>query len=283
MEFCSQGELYTRIVKDGPLGEREAARVLHQILAALLYLKRMGICHRDVKPENILFDREGNAKLVDFGFGCSSVSEEDLRKTVCGTPSYTPPEVLMKSGYDPELMDVWGLGVTFYAMLTGELPFEGDNSQKRRDRIANFKWTAKSYFTPKVIKLLGSIFVEAGRRANLQQLLATDFLAGSQFLAGNFVDHRSEMVALEESVLALAEKECRFERRKIIDSVKEYKMDRYHATYYLLLRREMGLGKLCEGKVDPYKKQRRASICKLDPILRTPQPRGKEMMERLNL
>jgi len=52
----------------------------------------MGISHRDIKPENILFDHEWKVKLVDFGFSCKQLSEEEMfRKTVCGTPSYTPP------------------------------------------------------------------------------------------------------------------------------------------------------------------------------------------------
>jgi serine/threonine-protein kinase SIK3 len=63
-------------------------------------------------------------KLIDFGFSCP-YSYGDLRKTVCGTPSYTPPEIIKKTNYDPELVDVWCLGVTLYAMLGAQLPFEG--------------------------------------------------------------------------------------------------------------------------------------------------------------
>lgn len=57
MEYCPKGELFDYIIKKGPLGQREAARILNEILSALLYLKNMGISHRDIKPENILFDR----------------------------------------------------------------------------------------------------------------------------------------------------------------------------------------------------------------------------------
>lgn len=74
MEYCSNGELYNHIVKNGPMGEREAAKVFHQVLSALLYLKKMGVSHRDIKPENILFDKFWNVKLVDFGFGCKTLS-----------------------------------------------------------------------------------------------------------------------------------------------------------------------------------------------------------------
>ncbi len=63
-------------------------------------------------------------KLIDFGFSCSAQPGE-FRKTICGTPSYIPPEICKKTSYDAELADVWSLGVTLYAMLAAQLPFEG--------------------------------------------------------------------------------------------------------------------------------------------------------------
>lgn len=104
--------------------EKEAAKIFHQILSALLYLKESGLSHRDIKPENVLFDQHGNVKLIDFGFSC--LSKGEFRKTICGTPSYTPPEIIKRQTYDAELVDVWCLGVTLYAMLAAQLPFEGD-------------------------------------------------------------------------------------------------------------------------------------------------------------
>jgi len=86
------------------------------------------LSHRDIKPENILFDENMNAKLIDFGFACRSQSK-NLNKTICGTPSYTPPEIIKRTNYDAELVDVWSLSVTLYAMLTAQLPFEGSNAE----------------------------------------------------------------------------------------------------------------------------------------------------------
>lgn len=120
MEYCKNGELFDKINSSGPMPERECARIFNQILSALLYLKENSLSHRDIKPENVLFDEDWNVKLIDFGFSCHS---GDFRRTVCGTPSYTPPEILRKTQYDPELADVWSLGVTLYAMLAAKLPF----------------------------------------------------------------------------------------------------------------------------------------------------------------
>lgn len=72
MEYCKNGELFDRINRSGPIPEGEAARILQQILSALVYLRQSKLSHRDIKPENILFDKEWNVKLVDFGNVCES-------------------------------------------------------------------------------------------------------------------------------------------------------------------------------------------------------------------
>jgi serine/threonine protein kinase len=72
MEYCQNGELFDYINRRGPLPEKEAAEIFHQILSALIYLRHQKISHRDVKPENILFHKNGKVKLIDFGFSCYS-------------------------------------------------------------------------------------------------------------------------------------------------------------------------------------------------------------------
>lgn len=72
MEYCKNGELFDRINRNGPLTEKDAAKVFHQILSALIYLRQNNISHRDIKPENILFDQNWNVKIIDFGFSCIS-------------------------------------------------------------------------------------------------------------------------------------------------------------------------------------------------------------------
>lgn len=68
MEYCQNGELFNYINSRGPLSDKKAARIFKQILLAMKYLKSQRIFHRDIKCENILFDKNWNAKLVDFGF-----------------------------------------------------------------------------------------------------------------------------------------------------------------------------------------------------------------------
>lgn len=93
-----------------------------------------------------------------------------MRKTVCGTPSYTPPEVLLKTSYSAELMDVWSLGVTLYTMIAAEMPFDAETPEKRRTKIINCKWASKNFFSQRVQKLLAGIFVEPTKRLLLSDL-----------------------------------------------------------------------------------------------------------------
>lgn len=80
--------------------------------------------HRDIKLENIIIDKKGIIKLIDFGFCCSSTSDV-LLKVFCGTPSYMSPEIVNKREYLGAPTDVWASGVLLYAMLCGAFPFRG--------------------------------------------------------------------------------------------------------------------------------------------------------------
>lgn len=83
------------------------------------------IAHRDLKPENILIHPKTlTIKLIDFGFAikCDTTSKSSL--TYCGTPSYMPPEIILKKEYLPLKSDIWSLGVVIYYVLTSELPFK---------------------------------------------------------------------------------------------------------------------------------------------------------------
>ena len=97
-------------------------KIFKQVYSAISYLHEHSIAHRDIKSENILLDRNYNAKLIDFGLAVQYTKGEKLWG-YCGSPSYLAPEMINRKGYDPEMVDVWCLGVTLYVMITGSLPF----------------------------------------------------------------------------------------------------------------------------------------------------------------
>lgn len=128
-------------------------------------------------------------KLIDFGFSCPA--NGDFRRTVCGTPSYTPPEIIRKIKYDPELVDVWCLGVTLYAMLGAQLPFEGDTNEKRKANIVACKFEQKPIFTPRAQKLFSWIFVDAKYRPKLSELLTCEFSLNYEPPKPFFIDFKN--------------------------------------------------------------------------------------------
>ena len=90
---------------------------------AVEYMHRLGIAHRDLKPENILLDVDYNIKLIDFGLS-NYVESGKLLSTACGSPCYAPPEMVSGKNYDGKIGDVWSMGIIFYGMICGSLPFE---------------------------------------------------------------------------------------------------------------------------------------------------------------
>lgn len=118
---------------DKAIGERtfefrETARIIMQLAEALAYAHKQGIVHRDVKPDNIMLDLNGEPHLMDFGLARLETSDEKLTQdgTVMGTPAYMSPEQARGVADDiSPASDQYSLGATMYEMLTGEIPFSG--------------------------------------------------------------------------------------------------------------------------------------------------------------
>lgn len=114
------------IMEGGGVAPAEALNLVPQICEALQYAHGRGVIHRDVKPENILLDRQGSIKVTDFGLarlaGTRGVSSVSASRHVLGTPVYMAPEQIEHPGRADHRADIYSLGVVFYQLLTGELP-----------------------------------------------------------------------------------------------------------------------------------------------------------------
>jgi eukaryotic-like serine/threonine-protein kinase len=116
---------------DGPLSAREAAMILRPVAEAVHYAHQKGVIHRDLKPGNILLDKQGQPRVTDFGLAkrvSADASELTGTGQILGTASYMPPEqALGRPGLVRESADIYALGAVLYAMLIGRPPFQADN------------------------------------------------------------------------------------------------------------------------------------------------------------
>ncbi len=121
LDLCDGADLFRVIRTHGPFAEPEVRAVMGQIAKGLQYAHAAGVIHRDLKPGNVLVDRDGKIRLTDFGLSKLIESEVEDRKAV-GTPSYMPPEQFQSSQVGPEI-DYYALGCVACEMLTGQLLF----------------------------------------------------------------------------------------------------------------------------------------------------------------
>ncbi|KNA24237.1 hypothetical protein SOVF_017850 [Spinacia oleracea] len=136
MELAKGGDLFGKLSRraDHKFPEPLARKYFHQLVSALQYCHQNGVAHRDVKPQNLLLDEEGNIKVSDFGLSAvaeTTVASKDklMLQTSCGTPAFAAPEIVgrTRNGYDGSKADAWSCGVILFVMLTGYLPFDDAN------------------------------------------------------------------------------------------------------------------------------------------------------------
>jgi len=151
MEYCEGGELFSRITEKEHLDESETMLLMKKMLLAVNHLHSSHIVHRDLKPENFLFDtshEDAELKLVDFGLSNKFGSKFEAMHSPVGTIYYVAPEVL-KGDYDSKC-DLWSLGVIMHTMLSGRLPFFGENISEIHHKVMAGKFTMEGTIWDKV-------------------------------------------------------------------------------------------------------------------------------------
>ncbi|SPN96577.1 related to serine/threonine-specific protein kinase [Cephalotrichum gorgonifer] len=178
LEYCSGDELYDYLLKHGPLPADKVQRIFAQLVGAVAYVHRQSCVHRDLKLENILFDKHENVKLVDFGFTREYEGKANHLQTFCGTICYSAPEMLKGEKYAGEKVDVWSLGVILYALLCGELPFDDDDDNVTRTKILTDDPKFPDNFPPDALSLIKLLLSKRPiLRPTLSDILNHPFLA----------------------------------------------------------------------------------------------------------
>ncbi len=125
MEYVDGKDLKSMIRMMGQLTVKKAISIAEQMCDGLTEAHRLGVVHRDLKPQNVMIDKEGNVRIMDFGIARSiearGITDEGI---IVGTPEYMAPEQVEGKGID-HLSDIYSIGIILYEMVTGKVPFEG--------------------------------------------------------------------------------------------------------------------------------------------------------------
>ncbi|CAC5383788.1 MARK [Mytilus coruscus] len=171
MEYASGGEVFDYLVAHGRMKEKEARSKFRQIVSAVQYCHQKHIVHRDLKAENLLLDGDMNIKIADFGFSNEFVPGNKL-DTFCGSPPYAAPELFQGKKYDGPEVDVWSLGVILYTLVSGSLPFDGQNLKELRERVLRGKYRIPFYMSTDCENLLKKFLVlNPTKRASLENIM----------------------------------------------------------------------------------------------------------------
>lgn len=153
LEFLPGGELFMQLEREGIIMEDAASFYCSEIVLAIEHLHAQGIIYRDLKPENVLLDKEGHVKLTDFGLCKEAITGSRVTHTFCGTIEYMAPEILTRTGHG-RAVDWWSLGALMYDMLTGSPPFTAENRKKTIDKILKGKLNLPPYLTNEARSLI---------------------------------------------------------------------------------------------------------------------------------
>jgi serine/threonine protein kinase len=162
MEYVEGQDLAAIIKARGPLPEKEALAIFKDVLEALNYAHKKNLVHRDVKPQNIMIDESGRARLMDFGIAIM-VGRERLTATgtAVGSPWYMSPEQITSPAKVDKRSDVYAAGIVLYEMFTGDVPFDGESDFAVKDKQVHTRPQDPHQRNPKIDVKLSSIILKA--------------------------------------------------------------------------------------------------------------------------
>ncbi|XP_073461518.1 serine/threonine-protein kinase MARK2 isoform X4 [Aquarana catesbeiana] len=233
MEYASGGEVFDYLVAHGRMKEKEARAKFRQIVSAVQYCHQKFIVHRDLKAENLLLDSDMNIKIADFGFSNEFTFGNKL-DTFCGSPPYAAPELFQGKKYDGPEVDVWSLGVILYTLVSGSLPFDGQNLKELRERVLRGKYRIPFYMSTDCENLLKKFLIlNPSKRGTLEQIMRDRWMnvGHEDDELKPYIDPVPDYKDPKRTELMVT---MGYSREEIQDSLVNQKYNEVMATYLLL-------------------------------------------------
>ncbi|KAK7164743.1 hypothetical protein R3I94_003206 [Phoxinus phoxinus] len=249
MEYASGGEVFDYLVSHGRMKEIEARAKFRQIVSAVHYCHQKNIVHRDLKAENLLLDADANIKIADFGFSNEFTLGNKL-DTFCGSPPYAAPELFQGKKYDGPEVDIWSLGVILYTLVSGSLPFDGQNLKELRERVLRGKYRVPFYMSTDCEGILRRFLVlNPSKRCTLEQVMKDKWM-NSGFEGDELKPHIEPVEDYSDANRIEIMVGMGFTTEEIKDSLLTQKYNEVTATYLLLgLKTEDGAESRVSGSM----------------------------------
>ncbi|XP_029943333.1 serine/threonine-protein kinase MARK2 isoform X9 [Salarias fasciatus] len=244
MEYASGGEVFDYLVAHGRMKEKEARAKFRQIVSAVQYCHQKCIVHRDLKAENLLLDADMNIKIADFGFSNEFTLGNKL-DTFCGSPPYAAPELFQGKKYDGPEVDVWSLGVILYTLVSGSLPFDGQNLKELRERVLRGKYRIPFYMSTDCENLLKKFLIlNPSKRGSLEQIMRDRWMnvGYEEEELKPYIEPQPDYKDPRRTDIML---QMGFSQTEIQDSLVNQKYNDVMATYLLLDYRNSELDEGC--------------------------------------
>ncbi|CEP60126.1 non-specific serine/threonine protein kinase LALA0_S01e03620g [Lachancea lanzarotensis] len=284
LEYCPGKELYDYLLSKKHLPLAECARLFSQIVGGVYYAHSMKCVHRDLKLENILLDKKGQAKLTDFGF-TRECATKGILETVCGTTVYMAPELIERKPYEGYKTDIWSLGIILYTLIHGSMPFEEEDETRTKLKIVNDNPGYNRDLVDNAGEDLISILLnkDPNQRPSLTQVLQHPFLQpyGIQIFdkTDKILKRQSHGTKhfhskLERKLLKKL-KQSGFDTQAIKHSVNRKRCDSLSGLWFLLVEKE----KRCENLRHPRRSRSVLSVKKVFDSA-TPSRRSTEELKK---
>ena len=295
MEYAEGGDLSSYITKKKYLSENEARKIFQQLIDTVYYLHQIGVCHRNLKLENILFSskKKDYIKIINFGHSnlyLTGVNSEnptlsfgaELLETPFENLVYTPPEMILGFKYDGLLLNIWSCGIILYAMLIGSFPFEDKNTEKLYSKIIKGE-----YYFPKNINitqeaklLLNKILVVNPRlRSNINDIKRDEwFMKDYKPIFGLYISIRE--IPISDKIIEQMEKNG-LKKNEIIKDIKNNRHNSITAYYYILVNkyRNEGIETKSDLNSDEFKEYLREQDLKNNLIKKGEKPISLKIMK----